>query len=150
VNAEPQPLPYSALQPEKIMRIAVTSQNRKSITSHAGKCRKFWIYDIVNGEIAGRDLLELPIEQSLHASHGAGEHPLNSVDVLIAGSMGNGLFNRLKAQGIQPMITLEQDPDLSVAKLLLGNLQQCPAGSGCDEHDHDHHHHDHEHAAADA
>ncbi|MCX7144523.1 MAG: ArsR family transcriptional regulator [Proteobacteria bacterium] len=28
------------------MTIAVTSQDRKTITGHAGKCRKFWIYDI--------------------------------------------------------------------------------------------------------
>ncbi len=27
------------------MRIAVTSQNRREITAHAGKCRFFWIYD---------------------------------------------------------------------------------------------------------
>ncbi len=28
------------------MKIAVTSQNRKTITDHAGKCRKFWLFDI--------------------------------------------------------------------------------------------------------
>lgn len=27
------------------LRFAVTSQNRKTITEHAGKCRKFWVYE---------------------------------------------------------------------------------------------------------
>ncbi|HAN73627.1 MAG TPA: dinitrogenase iron-molybdenum cofactor biosynthesis protein, partial [Planktothrix sp. UBA8402] len=26
------------------MKIAVTSQNKTSITEHSGHCRKFWIY----------------------------------------------------------------------------------------------------------
>lgn len=26
------------------MKIAVASQNRKDITGHTGRCRKFWIY----------------------------------------------------------------------------------------------------------
>ncbi len=28
------------------MRIAVTSQNRKTVTGNAGRCRRFWLYDI--------------------------------------------------------------------------------------------------------
>ena len=45
------------------MKIAVTSQNRRTITEHAGKCRKFWVYDIEQGQVTGKTLLELPIEQ---------------------------------------------------------------------------------------
>ena len=28
------------------MKIAVTSQNRSSITKHVGRCRKFWTYGV--------------------------------------------------------------------------------------------------------
>jgi hypothetical protein len=28
------------------MRIAVTSQNRREITEHAGRCRNFWVFDV--------------------------------------------------------------------------------------------------------
>jgi predicted Fe-Mo cluster-binding NifX family protein len=118
------------------MRIAVTSQNRKSITNHAGKCRNFWIYDVNHGDLGNRVLLELPLEQSLHASHGLAAHPLDSVDVLIAGSMGEGLFNRLAEHGVQPVITNEQDPDVAVVKLLMGMLKQTAVGAGCHEHAH--------------
>ena len=49
------------------MQIAVTSQNRKTVTEHAGKCRKFWIYDIKAGRVVSRQLVELGIEHSFHA-----------------------------------------------------------------------------------
>ena len=45
------------------MKIAVTSQNRKTITGHAGKCRKFWIYEIVDKKVVDNTLLELALEQ---------------------------------------------------------------------------------------
>ncbi len=45
------------------MKIAVTSQNRKSITEHAGRCRKFWIFMIEENRIVDRKLLELAKEQ---------------------------------------------------------------------------------------
>ena len=41
------------------MKIAVTSQNRKIITGHAGKCRKFWIYETDDQTIVNKTLLEL-------------------------------------------------------------------------------------------
>lgn len=56
------------------MKIAVTSQNRKTVTGHAGRCLKFWVYDTVGAEVRSKTLLELPIEQSFHTTHGA-PHP---------------------------------------------------------------------------
>lgn len=66
------------------MKIAVTSQDRKTITGHAGKCRKFWIYEIDDKTILKKSLLELTLDQSLHASQGAGPHPLDGINVLIS------------------------------------------------------------------
>lgn len=34
--------------------IAITSQNKKHVTPHAGKCRKFWLYKIVQDGDATR------------------------------------------------------------------------------------------------
>ncbi|HAS51567.1 MAG TPA: hypothetical protein DCS21_07415 [Gammaproteobacteria bacterium] len=124
------------------MKIAVTSQNRRTITEHAGKCRKFWIYDIDHGQIAGRNLLELPMEQSFHESSPHEPHPLDDVQVLISASMGPGLHQRLIAKGITALMTQETDPDVAVAAYLQGTLIS-GAGS-CDhgaDHQHQHHHH---------
>ena len=106
------------------LRIAVTSQNRKTVTEHAGKCRKFWIYDVRQGQVTGRTLLELPIEQSFHESPAGQAHPLDAVDVLITAGIGSGLQQRLQQSGIQSVVTSEEDPDQAVAVFLAGELER--------------------------
>lgn len=122
------------------MKIAVSSQNRKTITGHAGKCRKFWIYHTENAEIVDKRLLELPIEQSFHASDHAAPHPLDEVNVLISGGMGDGLQSRLKQKGILAVSTTETDIDLAVMAWLNGTLEELPPGAHHGHHDDDHAH----------
>lgn len=124
------------------MQIAVTSQNRKTITEHAGKCRKFWIYDIQQGAVSGKHLIELPIEQSFHASHHQLAEPLASVNVLITASMGAGLHQRLKQNGILPVITFEENPDEAVIAFLKNDLDRQPIDRN-HQCQHDGHHHSH-------
>jgi predicted Fe-Mo cluster-binding NifX family protein len=130
------------------MKIAVTSQNRKAITGHAGKCRKFWLYDVDGIQIQRKQLIELALEQSFHeVAHAspvaAATHPLDGIQLLIAGGLGRGLQNRLKHQGIEAIATAETDPDQAVAAWLAGTLVEIDAeaheGGG-----HDHHHDDHQ------
>lgn len=120
------------------MKIAVTSQNRKTITGHAGKCRKFWIYEIVDKKIVNKTLLELALEQSFHESHAAGPHPLDGINVLISGGAGKGLIRRLNNMGIQGLVTPETDPDSAVATFLNGTLKlgQAKSHEGHGEHLH--------------
>lgn len=117
------------------MKIAITSQNRKTVTGHAGKCRRFWIYEVEAGRVTGRELLELGLQESFHESRGQGPHPLDGVRALISGGMGEGLRLRLGQKGIDARTTSETDPDRAVAAYLAGNL---PAGNP--EHGHDHGH----------
>lgn len=104
------------------MKIAVASQNRREITEHAGHCRKFWIYHIAEQQIIDKALLELPLEQSFHESSPHDPHPLDEVQVLIAGGMGHGLSHRLEVRGIAGIVTPETDPDRAVAAYLDGSL----------------------------
>ncbi len=134
------------------MKIAVASQNRKTVTGHAGKCRKFWIYASDGAEVLDKSLLELPKEQSFHESHGR-SHPLDGVNVLICGGMGTGLAERLKSMGIQGLVTTETDPDRALAAYLAGRLPLGEPGSHAVDHGegHDHHHaHHHAHHHQDA
>lgn len=119
------------------MKIAVASQNRRTITEHAGRCRKFWIYQINQGQITDKSLLELPIEQSFHESAPSESHPLDDVQALIAGGMGAGLNRRLAAKGVTALVTPETDPDRAVAAYLQGVLTVKEASC-----DHGPHHHD--------
>jgi predicted DNA-binding protein (UPF0251 family)/predicted Fe-Mo cluster-binding NifX family protein len=126
----------TTIRPPKIrgnhMKIAVTSQNRRLVTEHAGKCRKFWIYEVVEGEVRNKRLLELPKEQSFHDSPRAAPHPLDTVDVLITSGMGRGLERRLRERGIEAVVTRETDPDTATQAYLAGTLVRLEAG--CEEH----------------
>jgi predicted Fe-Mo cluster-binding NifX family protein len=104
------------------MKIAVASQNRREITDHTGRCRKFWIYEIEFKTIVNKELLELAKEQCFHDSSPNEPSPLGNVQVLIAGGMGTGLVRRLENWGIKALITTETDPDKAVEDYLQGTL----------------------------
>lgn len=117
------------------MKIAVTSQNRKNITEHAGRCRKFWVFDIADNKIVDKALLELPKEQSFHDSSPHAPHPLDDVDILIAGGMGQGLVRRLERKGIKGVVTKEDDPEAAVSLYLDGSLISEPPNQHSHGHD---------------
>lgn len=124
------------------MKIAVTSQNRREVTEHAGRCRKYWIYDIEDKQVIRKKLLELPMEQSFHESPAHEPHPLDVAAVLISGSMGQGMYLRLAAKGIIGIVTAEKDPDRAVQEYLAGNLHPISDAIGC-RHGGAHHNHAH-------
>jgi predicted Fe-Mo cluster-binding NifX family protein len=113
------------------MKIAVASQNRRAITGHTGRCRKFWIYDIGReGKILGKQLMELARSQSFHESSPHDPHPLQAVQVLISGGMGQGMQRRLAAMGIEAVVTSHSDPDIAVSAWLDGSLDRLPLDAG--------------------
>ena len=104
------------------MKIAVSSQNQTNVTGHLGHCQKFWIYDVDDTTIQNKQLLQLTKNQSFHESSPKETHPLDDVQVLISGSMGNGLSRRIESKGIKPIVTPETDPDTAVNAYLAGSL----------------------------
>ena len=113
------------------MKIGVTSQNFKTITGHAGKTRRFLIYqpDQENNPVeTGR--LDLPKEMAMHNFRGL-DHPLDELDILITGGCGAGFINRMATKGIQVIATREIDPVTAVAKVIAG--EELPAAV---PHDH--------------
>ena len=123
------------------MKIAVTSQNRRDITEHAGRCRNFWVYDVDDGIILDSTLVELPKESSFHDSSPHEPHPLDGVEVLISGGMGDGLRMRLARRGIEALVTTERDPEHAVKAWLAGCL--LPSQPRARSHGADHEAHDH-------
>ncbi len=119
--------------------IAVTSQNRKTITGHAGRCRKFWLYPIQDGVAGERRLLELSKEHVFHGSHNT-PPGLEDITVFISQGMGQGMLSRLQRMGVTAWMTMETDPDAAVQAFLRGE----PSAT-IEEEDHHHHEHDDEH-----
>lgn len=123
------------------MLIAVSSQNFRTVTGHAGKARRFIVFNAQPGN-QPRDVMhiDLPKEQSMHEFKGEGRHPLDDVQVLICGSAGAGFIERMAARGVKTVVTSESDPVTAVDNYIAGTL----AGPAPHDHDHDCDH-DHEH-----
>ena len=117
--------------------IALTAQNRRSITPHAGMCRNFLLFEVDGAAISGPRVIELEREQSLHEMVDGQAHPLDGIDALISGGMGTGLQQKLARRGVQSFVTSETDPARAVELFSRGELPILPAGGG----DHHGHHH---------
>lgn len=100
------------------MRIGVTSQNFKTITGHAGKARRFLVYEPdADGVLAEVERLDLSKDMSMHEYHGD-EHPIFSLSVLITGGCGDGFKRRLATQGVRVITTSETDISKAVNAVL--------------------------------
>lgn len=116
------------------MRIAVSSQNFRSVTGHAGRARRFIVFE-ANGQEPPREVerLDLDANMTIHGyDHGAA-HPLDSMRVLITGGAGEGFIRHLAARGVQVVATDESVPALAVAAFLAGRVKS--ASEAC-HHDH--------------
>ena len=129
------------------MKIAVTSQNFRTVTGHAGMARRFLVYRAAPGTAPELvDRLELPPEMAFHGYTG-GSHPIHEADVLLTASAGDGLVAMMASRGVRVVRTGQQDPARAVEDVLLG--QVTPPGDDGHHHDHHHGHHlDHDHAGA--
>jgi len=115
------------------MRIAVTSQNFKTITGHAGKTRRFIVYESDgNSDAAEVQRLDLPKGMSLHDYHGD-DHPLYTLglDALVTQGAGDGFRARMARFGIAVHATSETNPVVAVQAVASG--QSLPPAA---PHDH--------------
>lgn len=88
----------------KTLWVAVTSQNRKHVTPHAGKCRNFWLYEIAPTSlntciVKSKKLFEYSRSESFSQT---GELPkeLEHINVFVTGGIGLGFKNWLSKQFI--------------------------------------------------
>lgn len=121
------------------MKIAVTSQNFRTVTNHAGKARRFLVYEVAEGEApveVGR--FDLPMEQALSGIEPGAAHPIDGVDVLLSASFGPGFVRRLAQRGITVSLAASADIGESIrAYLASGPVLPDMAAYG---HGHGHEH----------
>ena len=131
------------------MRIAVASQNFRTVTGHAGKTRRFLVFEVAPDQPAREvERFDLPKDMSMHEFHGEGDHPLYTVNAVIATSAGDGFARRLAGRGVLAATTEETDP-VRAAEGLVAMLEQMRQNPPMPDlrgspHQH-HHHHDHDH-----
>lgn len=129
------------LRTEHEMKIAVTSQNFKTVTNHAGKARRFLVYAIDETSLPVEiERIDLPKDMSIHALGGQDvPHPLDGVDVVLSASFGAGFARNMMSRKVTASLTTLTDP-IEAVREFLANGQRLPGADGCGE-DHAHHHH---------
>jgi predicted Fe-Mo cluster-binding NifX family protein len=116
------------------MKLAVTSQNFRTVTGHAGMTRRFLVYQASGaGEVAELERLDLPKDMAFHGFAGE-RHPIDGVDVLITAGAGEGFHRKMAARGIRVVVTGQPDPVQAVREVLEGRTTP-PA-----PHEHEHGH----------
>ncbi|MFM1892130.1 MAG: hypothetical protein RLZ44_1207 [Pseudomonadota bacterium] len=91
------------------MRVAVTSQNFRTVTGHAGKTRRFLIYEVDAGGARETGRLDLPKQLSFHEFQGD-VHPIDGVDLLVTGGCGEGFRQKMARRGIRVVVTDLTEP----------------------------------------
>ena len=119
------------------MKIAVTSQNYRTVTGHAGKTRRFLVYEATPGGTPTEiDRLDLDKVMTMHEfRNNAGSHPLDQMDALITASAGAGFIQKMFTRSVAVVVTGEEDPVQAVKDLMDNNIKP-PAPDSCNHHGH--------------
>jgi predicted Fe-Mo cluster-binding NifX family protein len=122
------------------MKIAVASDDERSIASHFGRTRGFLVFEIEDGEIKAKEYRlntftghARGLEGAGHAldRHGPILAALNDCTVVVSHGMGRRIYEDLKQAGIEVFIVEETKADKSVDLYLRGELADKPE-LGCD------------------
>lgn len=101
------------------MKVAVASSDFTKVAGHAGRARKWLIYQVeADGSIAAPSRMELEHDNVFHYAEDGRPHPLDQVDALIAQSAGEGFLKNMERRGVEAVLTGETDPDKAVQDYL--------------------------------
>ncbi|OHC65337.1 MAG: hypothetical protein A2040_06690 [Rhodocyclales bacterium GWA2_65_19] len=103
------------------MKIAIATQRHASVAGHAGQSREWLIYDCMPGQpLPPAQRVTLEKAQVLHHFDDSGPHPLDGVEIVVAGSAGDGFIRHMQKRGAAVLLTGETDPAAALAKILAG------------------------------
>jgi len=104
------------------MKIAIaTKDNWKKVSGHAGQTREWLVFTCTSGEpIALPENVQLTKEQLPHHFLDNGPHPLHGVEIMVAGSAGDGYIRHMKKWGAEVLLTAESDPHAALQMILSG------------------------------
>ncbi len=120
------------------MKIAIVTDDHKTISAHFGRATYYEIFTIENGAITARQSmprahhqhveLDNPHQAEHHHNHdhNAMIEPIIDCQVLITRGMGNGAYSALKIRSIEPLITDIKEIEEAVKAYLSGTLIDHP------------------------
>lgn len=92
------------------MKIAMTCQNRRTVTPHAGKCTHFFLFDTEKDMRQPERSIVLSPQQMFRHQAFNENHPLAVADALVTAGIGDGLHRQWQQMGKQVYVTYELDP----------------------------------------
>jgi len=114
------------------VKFAVASEDFQTISGHAGHAARFLVFEAEAGidpvEVARIDLNE---DQTVHNFQG-GQHPLDGVNVLIAGSAGGCFVEKMRERGITTVAVRNMAPATAVAAYLMGGIGPLTEAGACE------------------
>ncbi|OQX97786.1 MAG: iron-molybdenum cofactor biosynthesis protein [Bacteroidetes bacterium 4572_128] len=114
------------------MKIAVPSNDNKTVSAHFGRTKGFVFFEIENNEILKKSYKENKCtghaKHEVH-EHGSHEHShvgifqaLGDCKVVIAGGMGKRLYNDFQKEKIEVFVTKEKNIDKAIELFLSKKL----------------------------
>lgn len=124
------------------MRVAVVTDDGKTVSSHFGRATHFFVATVEDGKIIGRELREKVghgrfanephdaepsgrphgMGQHAQARHGQMLEPIADCEALLCGGMGYGAYENVKQRGIRPVVTDIPDVDQAVLAYAEGRI----------------------------
>jgi predicted Fe-Mo cluster-binding NifX family protein len=123
---------------ERALKIAVVTDDGKTISQHFGRAMYYVVYDVQNGVIKGSEMRDKVAHHTGGEHHGheeGGHHGLEAnakhssmlsnvsdCEVLIARGMGWGAHEAIKGAGLKPFITDMELAENAVNAFVAGKL----------------------------
>lgn len=112
------------------MKIAIATDNYTRVAGHAGKARH-WLLYLLHGHtpqqlLPAPTLIKLAPEQVMHHFKHDAPHPLDGVDLVVAGSAGEGFIRHMRERGADVLLTGEDDPATALTQILAGEALPDP------------------------
>ena len=112
------------------MKIAIATDNYTRVAGHAGKARH-WLLYLLHGHtpqqlLPAPTLIKLAPEQVMHHFKDDAPHPLDGVDLVVAGSAGEGFIRHMRERGADVLLTGEDDPASALTQILAGEALPDP------------------------
>lgn len=112
------------------MKIAIATRDYATVSGHAGQASEWLLWDLGNhrpGQLLPTPRrVELASGEVLHVFADDRPHPLDGVDIVVAGSAGDGFIRHMRRRGAQVLLTGEDDPACALTRILAGEALPDP------------------------
>lgn len=109
------------------MKIAIATREFATVAGHAGRAREWLVYECRPGEEAPQPIrVSLDKSQILHLADERAPHPLDGVELVVAGSAGEGFVRHMQRRGADVLLTGETDPQRALRAILAGEALPDP------------------------